>query len=135
MQLNELAGDQPLSVYFPGHATAGSAKECAGFRAPFRAKITAVEFVASAAVTGAATNNFGINVRNRATGAGTAVPAAITFANGTNAVAQTPLALTLSGTAADLNVNAGDVITVEKVVNGTGLACPDGSIVVHLQAR
>lgn len=133
--IQDIPGDQPIAAYFPGHATAGSAKESAAFRAPFRCVITAVEFIPSAAITGAATNNFTLNVRNRTTaGAGAAVPATITFGNGINAVAQAPTALTLSGTASALAVAAGDVITVEKAVNGTGLACPDGTVVVHLQA-
>lgn len=130
----DLPGDQPIVGYFPGHATAGSAKECAIGRALFRGVITAVEFIASAAVTGAATNNFTLNVRNRTgAGVGTQVPATLTFGNGTNAVAQAPTSLTLGATA-QVTVNAGDVITVEKAVNGTGLACPDGEVIVHFLA-
>lgn len=132
--LQDMPGDQPIADYFPGHATAGSAKECGLFRAPFRGVVTAVEFIASAAITGAATDNFTLNVRNRqAGGAGTLVPATITFGNGTNAVAQAPTSLTV-GNAANVAVAAGDVITVEKAVHGTGLACPDGVVVVHFQA-
>jgi hypothetical protein len=130
----DLPGDQPITGYFPGNSTAGSAKESAIGRAPFRGVVTAVEFIASAAVAGAATNNFTLNVRNRTTaGVGTQVPASLTFASGTNAVAQAPTSLTL-GAANQLTVNAGDVITVEKAVNGSGLACPDGEIVVHFLA-
>lgn len=132
--LQDIPGDQPIIGYFPGHATAGTAKECAIGRAPFRGVVTAVEFIASAAITGAATNNFTLNVRNRTTaGVGTQVPASVTFGNGTNAVAQAPTVLTL-GAANQLTVNAGDVITVEKAVNGSGLACPDGEVIVHFQA-
>ena len=133
--LVDIAGDQPVQAYWPGNATAGSAKESAIGRAPFRGKITAVEFVPSAAITGAVTNNFTLNVRNRTTaGVGTAIPATITFGSGTNGVAQAPVSLTLSATATDLLVNAGDVITAEKAVNGTGLAAPDGEIIVHYQS-
>jgi hypothetical protein len=132
--LQDIPGDQPIIGYFPGNTTANAAKECAIGRAPFRGVVTAVEFIASAAIAGAATNNFTLNVRNRTTaGVGTQVPASITFGNGTNAVAQAPTSLTL-GVANQLTVNAGDVITVEKAVNGTGLACPDGEVIVHFQA-
>lgn len=132
--LQDMPGDQPIPCYFPGNSTAGSPKEAAGFRAPFRGVITAVEFIPSATVTGAATNNFTLNVRNRqAGGAGTLVPATITFGNGTNATAQIATSLTL-GNAANTAVAAGDVITIEKAVNGTGLACPDGAVIVHFQA-
>lgn len=132
--LQDIPGDQPIIGYFPGNSTAGSAKECAIGRAPFRGVITAIEFIASAGVTGAATNNFTLNVRNRAlNGAGTQVPGSLTFASGTNAVAQAPTSLTL-GAASQLTCNAGDVITVEKAVNASGLACPDGEVIVHFQA-
>lgn len=131
--VRDIPGDQPIAGYFPGHATAGTAKESAIGRAPFAGVVTAVEFVPSAIITGAATNNFTLNVRNRgAAGAGTLVPATITFGNGTNAVAQGPVTLTLGATA-QLVVAEGDVITVEKAINGTGLACPDGEVVVHFK--
>lgn len=134
--IQDIPGDQPIQGYFAGHATAGTAKEHSVGRAPFRCRITAVEFIPSAAITGAATNNFTLNVRNRTTaGVGTAIPAALNFGNGTNGVAQAPTSITLSSTAADLLLAAGDVITVEKAINGTGLACPDGQIVVHIVAR
>lgn len=132
--LRDLPGDQPIVGYFPGNTTAGSAKECAIGRAPFNGVITAVEFIASAAITGANTNYFTLNVRNRTTGAGTVIPAALAFTSGIDAVAQTPKTITLSGTAANLAVAEGDVITVEKAVTGTGLACPDGEVVVHFKA-
>jgi hypothetical protein len=131
--VRDLPGDQPIVGYFPGHATAGTAKEVAIGRAPFRGVITAVEFIPSAGVTGANTNYFTLNVRNRTTGAGTVIPATLAFVSGTDAVAQTPKTITLSGTAANLAVAEGDVITVEKAVTGTGLACPDGEVVVHFQ--
>ena len=135
MLLQELAGDLPLgAVQFPGQATAGTAYEQAVFVAPFRCQVQAAAWIPSAAVTGVASNFFTVNVRNRgAAGAGTAVPAALAFSNGTNASAQVPVALTLSGTAADLVLAAGDVLTAEKAVTGTGLAMPPGLIVVRVR--
>lgn len=132
--LRDIPGDQPIVGYFSGHATAATVKEHAIGRAPFRGVITAVEFIPSANVVGAAGNFFTVNVRNRTTGAGTAVPATQAFDNGNNATAQTPKTIPLSATAADLAVAEGDVITVEKAVTGTGLACPDGIVVVHFKA-
>lgn len=134
-QLKEIAGDQPIVGYFPGQSTAGTPKENALFRAPFRCVITAVDFIPSAAITGQATNFFTLNVRNRAAGAGAAVPATLAFSSAPVAgVAQTPLSIALSATATDLVLAAGDVVTAEKAVTGTGLACPDGAIVVHVKA-
>lgn len=134
--LRDLPGDQPIVGYFPGHLTAGTAKEAAIGRAPFKCQVTAVEFIPSANVTGQATNFFTLNVRNRTqAGVGTAIPAALAFSSGAVAVvAQQPIAVTLSGTAAALILAEGDVITVEKAVTLTGLACPDGTVIVHVKA-
>lgn len=134
MILQEMSGDLPAlpGYYFPGQATAGTAKEMALFRAPSRLQIQSVNWIASAAVTGQATNFFTINVRNRTgAGAGTAVPASLAFSSApVTAAAQVPLPITLSGTASDLVLATGDVLTVEKAVTGTGLAMPDGIFVV-----
>lgn len=133
--IRDIPGNHQIVGYFPGHATAATAKEAALGRAPFRCKVQSVVFIAAAAITGAATNYFTLNVRNRTTaGVGTAVPAALAFSNGVNAVAQAPTSITLSATAADLVIAEGDVITAEKAISGTGLACPDGLIVVTVQA-
>jgi hypothetical protein len=87
-------------------------------------------------VTGAATNNFAATVRNRGTdGLGAVQVAITTYAAGVNAVAYDENTLALSGTAANLLVNEGDNLTCEKLVNGTGLAMPDGHVVVLLAAR
>ncbi|MDO8391056.1 MAG: hypothetical protein Q7V57_11250 [Actinomycetota bacterium] len=132
--IKDIPGDQAREGYFPGHATAGTAKEVALFRAPFRCVITAVEFIPASAITGADTNYFTLKVRNRTTGAGTAIPAALAFVSGVDGVASAPKTITLSATAADLAIAEGDVITAEKAVTASGLACPDGLIVVHIKA-
>jgi hypothetical protein len=131
--LKEIAGDQAHQGFFPGHATAGSAAEVALFRAPFPCTITAVEFIPAEAITGANTNSFTLKVRNRTTGAGTAIPASLAFVSAVDGVASTPKTITLSATAADLILAEGDVVTCEKAVVGTGLACPAGLVVVHLK--
>jgi len=132
--IKDIPGDQARSGYFPGHLTAGTAKEVALFRAPFRCVVTAVEFIPSAAITGANTNYFTLNVRNRTTGAGTAIPAALAFVSGVDGVASTPKTITVSATAADLALAEGDVVTCEKAVTASGLACPDGTVIVHIKA-
>lgn len=135
MLQSEIAGDQSIQAYFPGHATAGTAIEVALGRARFRGQITAVEFIPSAAITGDNTNYFTLSIRNRTTGAGAAIPAALAFTTGVDGVASTPKTLTLSSTAADLLVAADDVITAHKSVTASGLACPPGLVVVHFKAR
>ncbi len=132
--IQDIPGDQPISAYFPGHATAGTAIEQVLFRALFRCAVTAVEFTPNTTQAGANTNYFTLNVRNRTTGAGTAIPAALAFTSGVDLTATTPKSLTVSGTAATVALAAGDVITAEKAVTASGLACPAGVITVHIKA-
>lgn len=97
-----------------------------------KAKITGVNFIPDVDVTGAATNNFALGLQNRGTdGDGTtAVTAVTTFASGTDAAAHAKLALTLSGTAANLLVGASDVLALVRTVNASGLANPTGVVEV-----
>lgn len=133
-QLKEIRGDQVFLLPVAGQATAGTADEFTGFVAPFPLKITGVKWVPKAAITADGSNYFTLNLRNRTTGAGSALPASRSYA-ATNSTAFVAEDMTLSGTAADLLVAAGDVLTVSKVNTGTGLAMPAGTVQVHAQAR
>lgn len=134
MQDKDLRGDRVFVIPVAGQGTASTVDEFTGFVAPFNLKITGVKWVPAAAITANATNYFTLTLRNRTTGAGTALPASRSYA-ATNSVAFTPEAMTLSATAADLNIASGDAVTVEKLVTGTGLAMPDGTVQVYYQAR
>lgn len=123
-----------FTIAVAGQATAGTADEFTGFVAPYNLKITAVKWIPAAAVTADPTNFCTVNLRNRTTGAGAALPASRSYA-ATNSVAFVAETMTLSATAADLLVAAGDVITVSKVNTGTGLALPKGTIQVSAQVR
>ncbi|HXI16591.1 MAG TPA: hypothetical protein VNM48_09475 [Chloroflexota bacterium] len=95
--------------------------------------VSEVRYIPEAAITGVATNNKSINIRNRGTdGAGALLPATTTFAAGTNGVAFDFLNLTLIATLASRDVAAGSVLTVQTLVNGTGLALPAGTIEVEV---
>lgn len=134
-QLKQLSGDLVFPIPVAGQATAATVDEFAAMVAPFNLKITAVKWVPATAITANGTNYFTLTLRNRgAAGAGAALPASRSYA-ATNSVAAVAEAMTLSATAADLNVAAGDVLTVEKLVTGTGLAMPDGVVQIHAQAR
>lgn len=134
-EMKDVRGDQMFPIAVIGQATAGTADEFAGFVAPYNLKITAVKWIPAAAVTADPTNNFTLNLRNRgAAAAGAALPASRSYA-ATNSVAFVAETMTLSATAADLLVAAGDVLTVSKVTGGTGLALPDGVVQVYAQAR
>lgn len=134
--LADLPGTHRLHIDVAGQATAGTVDEFAGIVVPFNCKVVGAYYTPKSVVTGAATNYFTGTVRNRgAAGAGTAQPASLAFSNGVNAPAFQATALTLSATAADLNLSAGDVLTVEKLVTGTGLAMPAGRVTVDVRVR
>lgn len=110
----------------PAVATATSTNTTA-LEAQFQGTVTAVTYVPSAAITGAATNNRTVALVNKgASGSGSTTIATLTFASGTNASANVETAVTLSGTAANLVVAAGDVLQWQSTANGTGLADPGG---------
>ncbi len=134
MQLKDIQGDHTFLIPVAGQGTAATTDEWAGFVAPFRCVVTAVKWTPNAAVTADGTNYFSVVVKNRGSGAGTTAIATRAY-SATNGVAFTSETVTLSGTAADLNVAAGDLVSVAKTVGGSGLAMPDGLVQVTVRAR
>ena len=80
------------------------------------------------AVTGVASNNFTANFRNLRGGTPQATFSTATFALNTNLAVEVPFAATGGGTTTAVTVNAGDLIDVQLVQNGTGLAVPVGIV-------
>lgn len=127
MQFKELAGDYDLAFFVPGVA-AGTAIEWSLWVAPFPVAIQSVQWVPAAAVTANGANFATLSLRNRtAAGAGTAVPASRAY-SATDSAAHVVEAMTLSGTATDLDVAEGDVLTLGVVHSGTGLVIPAGLV-------
>ncbi len=114
-------------------APAGTDDETVGFTVPAKCTVQSVKWVPFAAVTANGTNYSTLSVRNRKQDAsGTALPASRSYA-ATNSVAFVPEAMTLSGTAADLNFAAGDVITVQRIHTASGVVIPAGVVEVTIQ--
>ncbi|WP_157099362.1 hypothetical protein [Microbispora sp. ATCC PTA-5024] len=125
-----------IEVPVPAVGTAGNDQDTAAFVAPFDSTVTSVTYVPSSAVTGAATNNRTISLVNKGqSGSGTTSVASLTFSNGTNAAAYDETAVTLSGTSANLDLAAGDVLQWRSVHNGTGITDPGGFVRVTLSRR
>lgn len=76
-----------------------------------------------ATVTGVNTNNVTFNIRQLRAGTPVATFASVTLNAGTNLVAETPLNVPLT---AGITPAAGDVLDVQMVQNGTGLAVGAG---------
>lgn len=134
-QLKQLSGDHTFNLPVTAMAAAATDNEQLGWVVPFKAKITGVTWVPGAAVTANGTNYSVLTVRNRkADASGAALPASRSYI-ATNSLAFVPEAMTLSGTASDLLLAAGDVLTVQMIHTGTGVVIPAGSVRVSYQAN
>lgn len=102
--------------------------------APFAGTVTRAVYITAAAITGANTNTRTVTVTNRGhvDGSGTTAVAALPLVSGTNTVKDEPATIPLSGTAANLVVAQGDVLTVDSVHAASGLADPGGSVEVEI---
>lgn len=103
---------------------------------PFKGTITRVQFVPSAAVTANGTNFRTITMRNKGTQglSGTTAVASRAW-SAVNSVLSTPEDYTLSGTAANLEVNQGDAFDLSQAHTGTGLIIPAGAFTIFLRPR
>ncbi len=112
----------------PAAATA-TAQDNVVATAPFAGVVAAVSLTPEATITGAATNFRTFRVINRGqNGAGTAVVASLAFDAATvTAAAFDERAIPLTVATA---VAQGDVLILDEVVAGTGLASPGGQITV-----
>jgi len=133
-QLKELGGTFTAAENVPAFAAAGTDGNIPVWQPQFNATVTGITFIPSAAVTADGTNYTVYTVTNKGSGSGSTSVATRSWA-ATNSVASTPEAMTLSGTAANLNVTAGDNIEVVKTHGGTGLAVAVGRIVITYKRR
>ena len=131
------SGMAPLLLTFEvplaAEATAGTGQEAQLCVAPWAGTLAEAYYTPEAAITGVATNNKVMSIRNRGSaGAGATTMASLTFGAGTNGVAFDESTLALSGTPANLVFALGDVITAQSTVNGTGMTLPEGKVRVVL---
>jgi hypothetical protein len=107
-------------------SAAAAADASALLVAPVDGKIASASIVPLTVLTGANTDSRTVQVFNRGqAGAGTTLVASKAFTSGVNAAVEDETTITLSVTAADLVVAAGDVIEVKSLhVGSTGLAGP-----------
>lgn len=130
MQFSELAGTLQVAAYVPAQATLGTDDNWPLWQAPLKCQVTSVSFVPSDAVTANATH-YSVYTLTRYTAGGTATTVATRTWAATNSVAETPEAMTLSGTAANLLLAVDDTLSMVKTHGGNGLVIPDGILVVR----
>lgn len=132
----ELRGNFPVAMPVSQLAAASGAVTGSLFVAPNKLQIVSAQILWAASITGTATNFFTLSFFNRTTGAGTVQwGTAVAYSNGTNATKATPVTVTLSSTASDLLVAAGDALSVEISTTGTGLLCPGGTVMLTVKNR
>ncbi|GAB3429842.1 hypothetical protein [Actinophytocola sediminis] len=130
----ELRGDLVFTANIPPTA-ADTDIEVPIVELPFDVTVTGVLWVPGAAMTASGTNYVDLNVKNREAGAGTTVVAGPRSWSATNSVANTPEAVTLSATAANLDADEGDLLTAHFTNTASGLAVPAGLVQVTVQVR
>lgn len=124
---------QVIERNVPAVATAGNDDDTVLGQAPFACTVTSVQYVPEAAITGAATNNRTVSLVNKGqAGSGTTTVASLAFDNGVNAVANDEKTITLSGTAANLTLAAGDTLQWRSIHVATGITDPGGVVRVTI---
>ncbi len=99
--------------------------------ARFTGKVTSVSYIPEAASTGDDTNTRTYTLVNKGTsGSGTTVIATLALTTGVDLAASDEKAATLSATAADRLVTAGDVLAWVSTHGASGLVDPGGAVVV-----
>lgn len=98
--------------------------------APFRAVVASVEFIPHTSLSGTDTASRTFGVLNGSTSV-----ASLALASGVDLTALTAKTITLSATAANLNVAAGDVLEIRGTKVGNGLALPEGICRIGFQGR
>ena len=116
--------------------TAGNSRNTNLHRVDSDGTVTSVTYAPVTAITGANTNTRSLSLVNKGqAGAGNTVIATIQYNSGVNAAASDENAVTLSGTPANLNVVAGDILQWQSTAVGTGIADPGGLVAVTIAAK
>lgn len=124
---------ETLEAEVPARAAAADGTQVIG-EAPFDGTVTAVTYIPEATITGANTDTRTVSLVNKGqAGSGSTSVASLALTAGVNAPVDDEKALTLSGTAANLEVVEGDVLAFSSTHAGsTGLADPGGHVQVEI---
>lgn len=100
-----------------------------------KVKITKAAYTPDEAVTGNDTNNFTLQFKSKlaAGGANKNITAVKTYDTGTDIAQFAEDTLVLSSTAADLEVDDGQAVTLDKAETGSGLTLPAGLATLEFQ--
>lgn len=133
---DEVPFSRTVNVQAGAVATVGNDLDTVLYVVPEDGTVTAVTYTTSTAITGANTNSRTVSIINKgAAGSGTTSVASLALVSTVNTVAFVPKAITLSGTAANLLVTAGDVLVFNSLHVGTGIADTGGLVRVSIDRR
>lgn len=134
--LKDIPGPHRFAIRQDPMTGATADDETTIFVAPGNMTILAVNYVPDAAITANATNYTTVNIVDRGAVDGQdQVIATRSFAATADSALEVDATLALSGTPANLQINAGDVITVQRAHSGTGLALPGALVEVLAEYR
>jgi hypothetical protein len=132
MQFKEIRGSVTQQAFLESTGNAASTGNLPAFVAPYDCKVVAVSLVPSAAITADGTNYATYTLTRHTAGASATTVATRVWSAG-NSAAVTSEAMTLSGTAANLQLTAGDTLSIVKTVAASGLLIPAVLLVVTYQ--
>lgn len=126
----------PRQVVVGPVATAGNDLNTNVYICPQDGVVSACTYSTVTAITGANTDTRKVVLVNKgAAGSGTTAIATLQFNSTVNTTAAVPKTITLSSTAADLNVTAGDVLQWQSTHVGNGIADPGGLVSISIGAK
>ena len=136
IDVTDIPSGHRRTVYVPA-VSAGTDKKYPLFEADKDLTVTKAVFIPSADITGADTDTMSVKVINAGDdGSGTTLIASKAYTDGVDATALVPEDLTLSSTAANLEVDEGEVVVYLNDQSGTsGLAAPIGVVEIEFHYR
>ena len=134
--LQDIPGGHIRRVIIPAMTGATADDEWTLFVAEHNLKVVGVNWVPNAGITHNASNYTTLTVQDRGASDGSPTTIATRSYAATDATAfEVDTTLALSGTAANLLLASGDVITVARAHTSSGLALPAGVLEVSCQFR
>lgn len=119
--------NQVSQTYLPATLAADATKAWPVFLASQDVQVVGAYHVPQATITGADTNSFNLNLINAGkNGAGTTEVGHVDYTSGTDAVAFGAVSLGVT----PFTLAAGAVLTAQREKVGTGLAMPEGVVVI-----
>lgn len=130
--LHDLPGTHKHQATIYAHAASTSTEKIMVWEAPFDAVITDIKVIPAAAISGADTNTTHLNfIDEGADGSGTTEIDAFEFVSGFDGVE----GKAISGSTTDVDIDEGDVVSVQIEKVGNGLALPQFHVVIEYEAR